>query len=230
MPKTIRDAGTVVITGTTSGIGRSFAHAYARRGYSLFLTGRRSELLDHVAEELAHLEDPAGLINNAGFGRSVPFLDDDIDAQVGMVTVHVEATMRLTHAVAPRLIERGAGDIIDVSSLASLFPLPRGAIYASTKAWMEPDEVVAASLKALERRERKPSAFRESPIGSSCGLRVSCRVASSEEPSGASASSKPVRIGSSADPALQDSRDYRHASNLTRVMMCSRVSDAISTR
>lgn len=107
MPKTIRDAGTVVITGTTSGIG-----------------------------------------------RSVPFLDDDIDAQVGMVTVHVEATMRLTHAVAPRLIERGAGDIIDVSSLASLFPLPRGAIYASTKAWMEPDEVVAASLKALERREK----------------------------------------------------------------------------
>ncbi|MFP4012090.1 MAG: SDR family NAD(P)-dependent oxidoreductase, partial [Spirochaetaceae bacterium] len=170
------------ITGATSGIGRSFAHAYARRGYSLFLTGRRSELLDHVAEEirsrfevavryrivelgdrrrlrelaeeLAHLEDPAGLINNAGFGRSVPFLDDDIDAQVGMVTVHVEATMRLTHAVAPRLIERGAGDIINVSSLASLFPLPRGAIYASTKAWMEPDEVVAASLKALERREK----------------------------------------------------------------------------
>ena len=157
-------AGTAVITGATSGIGRSYAEALAAAGHDLLLTGRRSEKLAAASEELeqrygvavrrrvleltdraalaslvrdvAALSAPAVLVNNAGFGRSSAFHEDDVEAQAGMVSVHVEATLRLTHAVIPHMTERGGGWIINVSSLASYLPLPRGAVYASTKAWI----------------------------------------------------------------------------------------------
>jgi hypothetical protein len=221
-----------VVTGATSGIGRSFAAALAARGYDLLVTGRRREHIEAAAAEIrsihgvavdvrileltdrdamrgfvrevASREHVAVLVNNAGYGRSSPFHEDDVEAEAGMVTVHVETTLRLTHAVIPAMRRRGGGWIINVSSLASYLPLPRGAVYASTKAWMvgfsesialelagsgvrcqallpgftrtdfhrspqygnldrrnrglvrwmEPDEVVSASLRAIERGRR----------------------------------------------------------------------------
>jgi short-subunit dehydrogenase len=155
---------TALITGATSGIGRSFAVALARQGYNLFLTGRREdrlaelstaiaaehgvaieyrivELTDRQAmlglvAEVTAMDSITVLVNNAGFGRGSAFHEDDIDAETGMVTVHIETALRLTHAVVPQMKSRGRGRIINVSSLASYLPLPRGAVYASTKAWM----------------------------------------------------------------------------------------------
>ncbi len=155
---------TALITGATSGIGRSFAVALARRGFNLFLTGRREERLAGLSADIAAEHDVAVeyriveltdreamlalvaevtsfdsitmLINNAGFGRSSAFHEDDVEAEAGMVTVHIETALRLTHAVVPQMKARGRGKIINVSSLASYLPLPRGAVYASTKAWM----------------------------------------------------------------------------------------------
>ena len=155
---------TALITGATSGIGRSFAVALAEEGCDLLLTGRREdrlarlsadiaaehdveveyrivELTDReamlaLAAEVAALDSVAVLVNNAGFGRSSSFHEDDVDAEAGMVTVHIETALRLTHAVIPQMKARGRGRIINVSSLASFLPLPRGAVYASTKAWM----------------------------------------------------------------------------------------------
>jgi hypothetical protein len=128
----------------------------------LLLTGRRQEKLEALARELrerfgvtvdariveltddaaraelvntvAGLDAPAVLVNNAGFGRGVPFHADRITGQTGMVSAHVDATLELTHAVLPRMMARGAGWIVGVSSLASYLPLPGGAVYASTKA------------------------------------------------------------------------------------------------
>ncbi len=155
---------TALITGATSGIGRSFAVALAAEGCNLMLTGRREERLaalsadiaaEHDVEveyriveltdreamlalvaEVKALDAVTVLINNAGFGRSSAFHEDDIAAEAGMVTVHIETALRLTHAVVPQMKSRGRGRIINVSSLASYLPLPRGAVYASTKAWM----------------------------------------------------------------------------------------------
>lgn len=153
-----------VVTGATSGIGRCFAEELARRGHDLLLTGRRREKLDAVAAGLrttygvavdlriieltdrdamlAFVADVSAranvavLVNNAGYGRNSAFHADDVEAEAGMVTVHVETALRLAHAVIPGMQRRGAGWIINVSSLAAHLPLPRGAVYASTKAWM----------------------------------------------------------------------------------------------
>jgi short-subunit dehydrogenase len=216
------------ITGASSGIGAAFARHYAAAGYDLILTGRRREKLEAVAAEcrargaasveiiLAELSDRDALINlsrtlagrdigilvnNAGYGHDKSFLDDTVESQVAMLTVHAEATVRLTHAVLPLMRRRGSGDIITVSSVAAVLPTPGGELYAGTKAflnafseslhletghqgirvqtlcpgfthtdfherigiprerqtsrfprlWMEPDEIVRSSLRALDR-------------------------------------------------------------------------------
>lgn len=220
-----------VVTGASSGIGRAFAEEYARRGYDLILTGRRTGVLDSLSAELRErwkvevetaifdLSDPeelelfaaniaarriSVLVNNAGFGSPRAFSVDAYENQLRMIKVHVEAVVRLCHAVLPAMREEGEGTIINVSSLASFFPAPLDALYSGTKAfltrfsealqleqsgtgirvqalcpgfirtefherlglgkefnrkssgifrWMEPQELVRSSLKALDRRK-----------------------------------------------------------------------------
>lgn len=218
-----------LITGASSGIGAVFARQLAARGYNLLLVARRVERLTALANELeqAHpikaaiqvvdLADPVAveelarqitqlktlilLVNNAGFGTTGPFVQNEPGSQLDMIRVHVLATVRLTHAALPGMIARGRGAIINVSSMASLVPMPGNVTYCATKAyltsfsqalqielagtgvqvqalcpgfthtefhstmaadhydhtripdwmWMPADEVVAGSLRALER-------------------------------------------------------------------------------
>jgi hypothetical protein len=155
--------GLAVITGATSGIGAAFARRLGGRGCDLFLTGRRVEPLAALARELeedypirvqtaiveladeralAALADrvrdmrPAMLVNNAGYGMDRRFDQDSIENQLGMVQVHLLAAMRLTHAAIPGMIERGAGAIVNVSSLAAMYPLPRNVAYCSTNSFL----------------------------------------------------------------------------------------------
>ena len=155
--------GTALITGASSGIGAAFARRLAREGYDLVITGRREQLLADLAREIGssspakvetviaelsadrdlealletiHGRDVSALVNNAGYGQKKSFLEDSIENQVQMVQVHVLAAMRLAYAVVPGMIERGGGIIINVSSMASFFPLPRNCTYCSTKAFL----------------------------------------------------------------------------------------------
>lgn len=153
-----------LITGASSGIGAAFARRLAREGYDLIITGRGEGRLKALADELsrahgvaveiivADLADPKGvealveriraapdlgvLINNAGFGSSKPFHEDDLKGQEAMVKVHILATMALTYAAIPNMIKRGSGAIINVSSLAGYAPLPGTATYSGTKAFL----------------------------------------------------------------------------------------------
>ncbi|NLK62410.1 MAG: SDR family oxidoreductase [Fusobacteria bacterium] len=72
-------------------------------------------------------------INNAGFGTNIDFFSDEFKHQRKMLQVHIEALTKLTHFIAPKMVERGSGNIINVSSLASFLPLPRSPFYCSTK-------------------------------------------------------------------------------------------------
>lgn len=153
-----------LITGASSGIGAEFARQLAGRGYDLILHGRRLDRLSALAAELsaahgitaeplgADLTEASGiaavaeriaglprldlLVNNAGFGIGGAFANADVAGQAAMLTVHMLAPMRLMHAALPGMINRGAGGIINVASLAAFTALPGNANYCATKAYL----------------------------------------------------------------------------------------------
>jgi len=153
-----------LITGASSGIGRAFAVALATAGTDVVLVARRRDRLEDLAAELrahggevevlvADLTDQdqlAGvearvdgrarpvdlLVNNAGFATSGHFAALPVDGEVAEIRLNVVAPVRLTRAALPGMIERHRGGIVNVSSIASLQPLPHWATYAATKAYL----------------------------------------------------------------------------------------------
>jgi short-subunit dehydrogenase len=78
------------------------------------------------------------LVNNAGMTHLHPFLELDMDVIEEMVHVHVLALTRLARAILPGMVERGRGDIINVSSdgVFVTYPQPVMAVYAATKSFV----------------------------------------------------------------------------------------------
>ena len=163
-PARARGGSTVLITGASSGIGAVFARKLAARGHNVVLVARREKLLVELRDELesehgvraevlmADLADPGQLlrieqriaeldnleilVNNAGLGREGKFAEVNIDGQVEMIQVHVVASVRLTRAALPGMIERGRGAIVNVSSLAGYMSVPGAVTYCATKAYL----------------------------------------------------------------------------------------------
>ena len=159
-----------LVTGASSGIGAEFAKHMARDGYDLILVARRRERLEELARQLqtdhsiaaevlvADLTQPSDLrlveqrlaedsalemlVNNAGFGGYMPFIDLDPDRAEELIRLHVLAVTRLTHAALSGMVPRSHGTIINVSSLLAFSqtlpspPLPKRATYAATKAYI----------------------------------------------------------------------------------------------
>jgi uncharacterized protein len=157
-----RCGGWALVTGASSGIGASFAVAAAKRGFPVVLVARRRERLDVLARKLAdehrvetlvvdldlgkpgaceRVRDAVGdreiglLVNNAGFGTSGRFAEQDADVDDEMIALNCAAVVRLTHLFLPPMLARGRGGVVVVASVAGFQPDPWFAVYGATKAF-----------------------------------------------------------------------------------------------
>lgn len=156
--------GTAVITGASTGMGAVYADRLARQGYDLLLIARDQERLARVANQVraatdrkvevfgADLAEPGALreveadlrgrddiallVNNAGVGSVAPLLDGDVEAMDAMIALNVTALTRLTYAVAPGMAARGAGTIVNVSSIVAVATEMMNGVYGASKAYV----------------------------------------------------------------------------------------------
>ncbi|MFA4898636.1 MAG: SDR family oxidoreductase [Brevundimonas sp.] len=157
---------TVLVTGSSAGIGAALARTYAAKGWNLILTARREGPLQALADDLvaAHgviatvipedLSDPLaperlvaaivargltvdGLVNNAGFSRVTGFLDTDLNAHRAMIQVMLTAPVELSRLLLPGMIQRGFGRVLNVASLAGQMPATGGdTLYGPIKSFL----------------------------------------------------------------------------------------------
>lgn len=153
---------TIFITGATSGFGRATTRRFVDAGWRVIATGRRTERLDALADELgrdrvytaafdirdedamrAALDALPGdfraidvLVNNAGLALgTAPAQRADLAQWRQMIDTNVTALVTLTHALLPGLIER-RGAILNVGSIAGTYPYTGGNVYGGTKAFV----------------------------------------------------------------------------------------------
>ncbi|MEN9610359.1 MAG: hypothetical protein RLZZ628_1173 [Bacteroidota bacterium] len=153
----------VLITGATSGIGKATAAVFARNGFKLILTGRREDRLDEIkngfAEEhknqiqtlnfdVRNLDavkkavaslDPEWrnvdiLINNAGLAKGLsPIHEGDVEDWNAMIDTNIKGLLYVTRAIAPYMVQRKKGHIINICATAGKEVAPNGNVFAATK-------------------------------------------------------------------------------------------------
>lgn len=154
-----REGLTVVITGTSSGIGRGTAQQLAAEGANVVLAARRTEVIEEIANsygpnviavttDISKEEDIANLceaaiaefgkidvwINNAGVGTYGSFTETPLSDLVRTVEINMLGTIYGTHYALSHFKEQGRGTLINIASFASQTAVPFGAVYTGTKA------------------------------------------------------------------------------------------------
>ncbi len=150
-----------IITGAGRGIGRATAHALAKEGVQIGLIGLTMANLEKVAQELSdyevnvsaatadvsdlksveeaveHIKSDLGpidiLVNNAGTAKFGGFLDLSPEEWENIIKVNLMGVYNVTRAVLPEMVERKAGDIVNVSSSAGQRGAPVTSAYSASK-------------------------------------------------------------------------------------------------
>ncbi|WP_010583489.1 SDR family NAD(P)-dependent oxidoreductase [Schlesneria paludicola] len=154
---------TALVTGGGRGIGKAIAKRLAEAGANVVIASRKLENLEATATELAglpgkvlpiachvgRLEEIENLVReteshfgpvdilvnnsatNLGQGPSLAVTDEMLDK---IVEINIKAAIRLVRLTVPKMIERGKGSIINISSVAGIEPQPQGLLYSFTKA------------------------------------------------------------------------------------------------
>lgn len=154
---------TVLVTGATSGIGKATAALFAQNGYRLILTGRRADRLEtlktdfetayknriqvlnfdvrsleDMKKSLLELEEDFKnvdiLINNAGLASGfAPIHEGDIEDWDKMIDTNIKGLLYMTRVIAPHMVSRRKGHIVNIGSIAGKEIYPNGNVYSATK-------------------------------------------------------------------------------------------------
>jgi short-subunit dehydrogenase len=129
----------VLVTGATRGIGQAIAAAFEARGCEVGRVARSGEIAADVAdpESIAAAVERFGdvdvLVANAGIAHYLPFKDMPLEQVEELTRVNWLGTAYTVKAVLPRMLERGRGHIVIVSSGAGIRAFPGAAVYGATK-------------------------------------------------------------------------------------------------
>lgn len=152
---------TVLITGGSRGLGRHTAIAFGEAGFNVAICGRTESDLDEVVRDITDVEGSAMrgvvdvrshssirrfvsevemamgpidvLINNAGFSHYKPFVEWSVDEVDDVIDVNLKGTLYACHAVAPGMVSRGSGYILNIASDIGRRPVPNMAAYVAAK-------------------------------------------------------------------------------------------------
>lgn len=155
------DNKSVIVTGGASGIGKAIALRLGEEGSSVGIFDRNDEGgqavaaeicaeggaawaykiditdYDGVAQAVASFESVAGpvfgLVNNAGWDEAKPFIQTEPDFWKKVIDINLYGPLNLTHVVARRLAERGAGRVVSISSDAGRVGSSGEAVYSAAK-------------------------------------------------------------------------------------------------
>ncbi|MCE3228875.1 MAG: short-chain dehydrogenase/reductase [Bacteroidetes bacterium] len=153
----------VLVTGATSGIGKSTAEIFARNGYDLIITGRRKERLDELKSSLeknfkikitalcfdirnlnetetamASLSEENKkidiLVNNAGLAAGLSsFQEGSLDHWERMIDTNIKGLLYISRIVSNLMIKQQKGHIINIGSIAGKEVYANGNVYCATK-------------------------------------------------------------------------------------------------
>jgi NADP-dependent 3-hydroxy acid dehydrogenase YdfG len=150
-----------LVTGATSGIGKACALTLAKLGYDLIATGRRTERLEELKNELPNdirflplvfdvrdretvadllgnlppdWSEIAVLVNNAGNAHGLdPIQTGNVDDWDAMIDINVKGLLYVSKAIIPGMTERNSGHIINIGSIAGKEVYPNGNVYCASK-------------------------------------------------------------------------------------------------
>jgi NAD(P)-dependent dehydrogenase (short-subunit alcohol dehydrogenase family) len=165
-----KDRGVVMVTGASSGIGGACAQYLSEKGYLVFGTGRRFQDYlrssgwfytlkmdvtngESVAKAVQAIRQKTGridvLVNNAGSGIMGAIEDTSMEEAKNQMAVNFFGAFSVIKEVLPIMREQNSGYIINISSLASLYPLPFQCFYSASKSALDAlTEVLRMELKS----------------------------------------------------------------------------------
>ncbi len=158
---------TVLITGSTSGIGKACAMRFASEGWNVIINGRRKGHLEKLKKEIENSSNSKAfslpfnvsdknavntaienlpkewrnidlLINNAGLAVGLdPIHKGNPDDWDAMIDTNIKGLLYVTKAIVPGMIKRKSGHIINIGSIAAKDVYPKGNVYCGTKRGVE---------------------------------------------------------------------------------------------
>jgi len=168
-------AKTAIITGASAGIGMATAKLLARQSFDLVITGRRSDKLEQLKNDLENdhgvrvfissfdirnrdevqqavdyikqqFEHIDVLVNNAGLAAGLDKIQTgNLDDWDQMIDTNIKGLLYMSRQIIPWMIEKGSGHIVNIGSIAGKEVYPNGNVYCGTK------HMVDALNKAMRR-------------------------------------------------------------------------------